>query len=104
MMPLTLVALLAIGADPVYPPAMPYAAPAAPVPLPEKLPLWPPDRIRAQVAALALVGSTSGEGPSYLYQPAFKEDFEIRGPALLSTSSGGYRDERGWLNLLEVDA
>lgn len=84
MTPLCLAALL-IGADPapVPPSPVPYYVPAD---CPERAaPRWVPKRIveqtRVRGAALRLAGKVPPGGPSYLYQPVFKEDYVIRGPA-----------------------
>ncbi|QJW95245.1 hypothetical protein [Frigoriglobus tundricola] len=84
MMPLCLVALCAVGADP------------EPYPYPSTAPLTPPyvaekrypfflkpleKRIRAKVADLALPGAGKPEPTgSYLWQPVYKEDHILRGP------------------------
>lgn len=73
MMPLSLVVLLAAGADPSMPPAGPYA--------------WVPEscfkRLRARAAALDIADPTQPPrgGPSFLYQPAFAIDHTLRLPA-----------------------
>jgi len=88
MTPLALTALL-FGVDPSPVPASPppgYAVPYVPADCPPMAaPRWVPrsvvDEIRAKAAALKLAGKVPPGGPSYLYQPAFAEDFVIRGPA-----------------------
>ena len=78
MMPLTLAAALACGADP-QPPAT-FAPPPGPrVPVPG--PLHPIEQIKAKAANLMLVGTVPPGGPSFLYQPAFAEDHALRLPA-----------------------
>ncbi|MDB5312680.1 MAG: hypothetical protein JWO38_6882 [Gemmataceae bacterium] len=82
MTPLSLAALLALGADPYpaynYPSEAPICPPVA---AHRRLPPGPVEKIKAAAAALKLVGRVAPGGPSYLYQPAFAEDFVIRGPA-----------------------
>jgi hypothetical protein len=77
MMPLTLAALLAVGADPQTPVAAPRPGPRVADPGP----LHPVERMKARAANLALVGAVPPGGPSFLYQPAFAEDFVLRLPA-----------------------
>jgi hypothetical protein len=80
MMPLSLVALLAVSADPAPQPL--YIPAECP---PRVAPRWVPrsvvDQMKAKADALALVGKVPPGGPSYLYQPAFAEDHVIRPPA-----------------------
>src|SRR5207249_1258654 len=83
MMPLAFAALLALGADPVPPPV---TVPYVPADCPPKVPpRWFPrsmvDEMRAKVAALKLAGKVPPGGPSFLYEPAFSEDYVIRAPA-----------------------
>jgi hypothetical protein len=83
MTPLCLAALL-VGADPSpSPEVMPLYVPAdCP---PKVAPRWVPKRIveqtKERAAALRIAGRVPPGGPSYLYQPAFQEDYVIRGPA-----------------------
>jgi hypothetical protein len=86
MMPLGLVVLMTVGADPV--PAVPplpaadcvsgYCPPRVP-------PRWIPKSVVKQfqekVDALQLAGKVPPGGPSFLYQPAYAEDFVLRLPA-----------------------
>ncbi len=79
MIPLSLVALLALGADPS--PEF-YIPPDCPM---RQKPIWARqstyDKMLAKVNALALPGKVPPGGPSFLYQPAFAEDKIIRLPA-----------------------
>ncbi|MCI0702087.1 MAG: hypothetical protein L0241_13470 [Planctomycetia bacterium] len=94
MMPLTLVALCAIGVDP-QPQAYPYPSspPYCPLVVAEKrLPsvLRPAERMRAKVADLALVGAGKPEPcGSFLWQPAFAEDDILRAPTRPYTPQPG---------------
>ena len=82
MTPLGLLAMLAIGADPM---------PVAPTPCelgyctPRVPPRWMPrsavDQMKAKAEALLVVGKVPPGGPSFLYRPAFAEDQIIRLPA-----------------------
>lgn len=74
MMPLTLIAAFAAGADP-----QPLVLPGPRTAMPG--PLHPVERMKAKAANLALVGTVPPGGPSYLYQPAFAEDHILRLPA-----------------------
>ena len=96
MMPLSLVALCAISADPqpqpqAYPyPSLPPASP--PVVAEKRLPsiLRPVERLRAKVADLALPGAGKPEPPgSYLWQPIFAEDDILRAPTRPYTPQPG---------------
>jgi hypothetical protein len=79
MLPLALASLLAVGADPA--PAF-YIPPDCPI---REKPRWIPqssyDKMRAKVEALKVPGKAAPGGPSFLYQPAFKEDYIIRLPS-----------------------
>jgi hypothetical protein len=79
MSPLGLVALLALGADPSPGPYIPAEC------LPKAKPLFIPrrayDRMKEKADALHLASKAPPAGPSFLYQPAYKEDFVIRLPA-----------------------
>lgn len=82
MMPLGLAALLAVGADPCPTCDSPESGPLTPpVAAHRRLPLGPVARVKAAAAALKLAGTVPPGGPSFLYQPAYAEDFVIRGPA-----------------------
>lgn len=84
MMPLVLVACLAVGADPTPFPAYPYhsVAPITPPVVPmHRMPSGPVATLKAKAAALALPGRVPPGGPSFLYQPAYAEDHIIRLPA-----------------------
>ena len=86
MTPLGFAVLLAIGADPqpaqiASPPSMcelGYCPPRVP---PRWLPKSVVEQMRQKAEALTLVGKVPPGGPSFLYQPAFKEDYVIRLPA-----------------------
>jgi hypothetical protein len=80
MMPLSLVAVLAAGADPAA--SCPAAAPLSPpVVAQHRFGPGPVEKLKAAAAALKLIGTVPPGGPSFLYQPVFAEDFVIRGPA-----------------------
>jgi hypothetical protein len=93
MTSLSLVALLAVGADPD--PAMyNYAYPPQTGNGPRIASKWwfpqgPVEKIKEAAAALKLVGTVPSGGPSYLYQPAYAEDQVIRGPARPYTPQPG---------------
>lgn len=74
MTPLTLVAVLALGADPA---PVPYG----PVVTPKRGWVGPIEKIRIAATQLKLVGVVPPGGPSFLYQPAYAEDHVIRLPA-----------------------
>lgn len=86
MLPLGFAVMLAVGADPnpVSLPAAPTACDLGYCP-PRVPPRWLPksvvEQMRQKAAALNVVGKVPAGGPSFLYQPAFKEDYVIRLPA-----------------------
>ena len=90
MLPLTLAAVLAAGADPTPGCCFPSEAPLTPpVAAHRRLPPGPIEKIRIAAAALKLAGRVEPGGPSFLYQPAYAEDHVIRGPARPYTPQPG---------------
>jgi hypothetical protein len=101
MTALCLIAALAPGAEPYpYPDSAP---PGPPVVAEKRLPsvLHPVERMKAKVADLALPGAGKpGPCESYLWQPYYEVDHELRGPArpyaprpgdiVLSTDTSGF--------------
>jgi hypothetical protein len=92
MTPLTLVALCAIGTDP-QPYPYPDHPPLTPPYVAEKrLPpmIRPVERIKAKVAELALPGRGKPFPPgSFLWQPSYEVDYELRGPTRPYTPQPG---------------
>src|SRR5262245_19088054 len=81
MTPLCLAAALAVGADPApYPyPSSPPCCP--PIVAQKRVPGGPLAQIRAKEADLAVPGSGKPTpAGSYLWQPTYEVDFELRGP------------------------
>src|SRR5262245_15659877 len=77
---LIVTAALGIGSDPYPYPSTPPLTP--PVVAEKRAPWHPVERMKAKVAELALPGrGKPAPAESYLWQPAYKIDHELRGPA-----------------------
>lgn len=87
MVSLCLVAL-SMGADPIPVPSTPPYTP--PVVAQKRMPLGPIAKMKERVAELALPGSGKPEPPgSYLWQPTYEIDFDLRGPTRPYTPQPG---------------
>lgn len=80
MISLCMTAALVLGGDPYPFPSTPPLTP--PVVAEKRAPRHPVEKMKAKVAELALPGrGKPAPAGSYLWQPAFKLDHEMRGPA-----------------------
>jgi len=77
---LSVMTAVVVGAEPYPYPSTPPLTP--PVVAEKRMPLHPVERMKAKVAELALPGASKPlPAGSYLWQPSYKLDHELRGPA-----------------------